>query len=85
MKLRTLALNLLSVTAVAALLWAFEPTRAFIGIYWCLSFWTLVLADAAATRAGRVQSQWAPEDRFIGYLFVAPFVWPVRLAQLLRK
>jgi hypothetical protein len=56
------------------------------GIYYCLTFWLLVVADAAVTNRGtRIPSRFAPEDRFIGYLFVAPLVWPVQLYRLLRR
>lgn len=55
------------------------------GIYYCLTFWLLVVAEAVLAQRGvYVQSRFAPEDRFIGYLFVAPFIWPFRLYKLVR-
>lgn len=56
------------------------------GIYYCVTFWLVVVADAVATNRGtRVASRFAPIDRFLGYLFVAPFIWPVQLYRLLRR
>lgn len=60
---------------------------AWFGVYYCLSFWSLVIAEAYVSNRGQlpIKSQWAAEDRFLGYLFVAPFIWPVQLYRLLRR
>ncbi len=55
------------------------------GIYYCLTFWLLVVTEAVLVNRGvDLRSRFAHEDRFIGYLFIAPFVWPFRLFQLYR-
>jgi hypothetical protein len=55
------------------------------GIYYCLTFWLLVVTEAVLLKRGVViPSRFAVEDRFIGYLFAAPFIWPFRLYKLLR-
>lgn len=55
-------------------------------IYYCLTFWGLVCAEAYVANAYGVtiSKRWAAEDRFLFYLFAAPFIWPVRLVALYR-
>jgi hypothetical protein len=55
------------------------------GIYYCITFWLLVVTEAVLVQRGvDLKSRFAHEDRFIGYLFVAPFIWPFRLYKLAR-
>ena len=54
-------------------------------VYYCLTFWALICTEAILVRRGvDLKSRFAHEDRFIGYLFIAPFVWPFRLFQLYK-
>lgn len=56
------------------------------GIYYFLSFWGLVCAEAYVANAlgVTISKRWAAVDRVLFYLFTAPFIWPVRLVALYR-
>jgi hypothetical protein len=60
------------------------PGKAWFGVYYCFSFWSMVCTEAYLTMGRKltIRSKWAAEDRFLAYLFTAPFVWPVRLFEL---
>ncbi len=63
------------------------PGRAWFGFYYCLSLWSLMGTEGylALRRKLRIKSSWAVEDRLLSYLVTAPFIWPVRLFQLLTS
>ena len=54
-------------------------------VYYCLTFWMLCITEAVLDRRGiKIPSRFPAEDRFLGYLFVAPIIWPWRMYKLLR-
>lgn len=61
------------------------PGPELFGVYYCVTFWALVCTEGylSMVRGVTIKSRWAAEDRFLGYLFTAPFIWPVRLHELL--
>jgi hypothetical protein len=75
----------LVVLALAALV---KPGAAFFSLYWPVAFWLLVGVDFYKSQVvENGESELTPNrfsfaDRFIGYIFVAPFILPVRLYQL---
>jgi hypothetical protein len=71
--------------AVLALVASAVPGTGWFGVYYCLSFWALVLTEGFLSlhKQVTIRSRFAAEDRFLGYLFAAPFIWPVRLYELL--
>lgn len=82
--LKTPFLYLASALAVIALSAAIRPTSAAFGWYFCVSFWSLVALDFYRSQVQElpVSTRFSFEDRFIGYLFSAPFIAPVRLYRL---
>ncbi len=60
----------------------------FTQVYWTIAFWALVAMDFYRTQVvenGESELKAGPPkfaDRFIGYIFVAPFIFPARVAQL---
>lgn len=83
--LKTLGLYLASIAAVAVLALLLQPSAAAFGWYFCISFWALVAFDYVATQTRGVATRFAFEDRFIGYLFCAPFIWPARMLTLASR
>lgn len=74
---------LFSAGALLALLALVQPTASIFGAYYAISFWLLVVLDAIVTRMDKTSPNGYPfEDRFIGYIFVAPFIWPARVLEL---
>lgn len=83
-QLKTPALYLASIAIVLLLAVALQPSAAAFGWYFCVSFWALVVIDYVATQVRNAPTRFAFEDRFIGYLFCAPFIWPARIYTLSR-
>ena len=97
-RVKTFGFYLASVILVVAALLAFHPSQNAVGIYWAVTFWTIAGLDfyrsqvkengasevvALASRFGHGPFSFA--DRFIGYLFAAPFIAPARAYQLLTS
>lgn len=78
----------LSALAVLAAAIATNAGDFFTQVYWPIAFWALVAVDFYRTQVvenGESELKQGPPkfaDRFIGYLFVAPFIFPARVAQL---
>lgn len=92
--LSKVALYIASAVVVAALfaLAANTGSGSAVGIYWCAAFWALVGVDFYRTQVrengeSEVQALNDPiagrsfgfADRFLGYLFAAPFIAPAKL------
>ena len=88
--------TLLSALLVAAAAIALQPGTDVVGSYWALAFWTLVGIDFYRTqvvdngesevvengKGGCNHNNYSFADRFIGNLFVAPFIFPARLVRM---
>jgi hypothetical protein len=74
-----LALYIANIVIVALFAFLVSPSEAVVGVYYALAFWTLVVLDA--TRCRLEDNAFA--DRFIGYLFAAPFILVARGSELL--
>lgn len=86
MNTRSWGAYLLSTLVVVALALLFRPAAAVVGWYWCISFWSLVALDFYSSEVkGQTSTRWSFVDRFLGYLFAAPFIFPARLLALLRR
>lgn len=79
------AVSALAVLALAAVL---KPGDAFVSIYWPVAFWALAGYDfwrSQVVENGESEldrSRFSFADRFIGYIFAAPFILPARVYQL---
>lgn len=91
---KTLALYGLSAIAVVLLALATEPSATVVGIYWSVAFWSLAGLDFYRSQvvengASEVEANLNPApgkfsfaDRFLGYIFAAPFMLPVKAIAL---
>ena len=97
-RVKTFGFYLASVILVVAALSAFHPSGSVVGIYWAVAFWTIagldfyrsqVKENGASEVVALESSFWSPQfsysDRFIGYIFAAPFIAPARAYQLLTS
>ncbi len=84
--LKTPFLYLASAAIVLAALALIQPSEAAFSWYFCASFWGLVAFDFyfSQVRQNQIPTRFSFEDRFIGYLFSAAFIWPVRLYRLMQ-
>jgi hypothetical protein len=73
-----IALYVANIAFVVLLAFLISPSEKVVGVYYALAFWTLVVLDA--TRCRLEDNAFA--DRFIGYLFAAPFILIARGAEL---
>lgn len=84
----TLILYVVSALVVLALAALVKPGAGFLSVYWPVAFWLLVGVDFYKSQVvENGESELAPNrfsfaDRFIGYIFAAPFILPARLYQL---
>lgn len=76
----------LVVLALAALV---KPGTAFLAVYWPVAFWLLVGVDFYKSQVVEngvselTPNRFSFADRFIGYIFAAPFILPARLLELM--
>ena len=79
----------LSTVLVVAAAFLLKPGTAFLSIYWPLAFWTLVALDfyrSQVVENGATETdpkRYSFADRFIGYIFAAPFILPARALRLI--
>lgn len=83
-QLKTPTLYLVCIAALLLLGAALKPSATVFAWYFCASFWALVVFDYMATQLRNAPTRFAFEDRFIGYLFAAPLIWPARFYTLWR-
>lgn len=81
--LQVALLYLASAAIVVLTLAALQPSATAFGWYFCISFWAVLTADVLITHAS-AGARFSFADRFIGYLFAAPFIWPARLLRLVQ-
>ena len=77
---------LASAAVVLIAMFLLAPTTHLFGIYYCASFWTLVALDflRSEVEGAAVSTRWSFTDRFLGYMFSAPLIFPARLYELVR-
>jgi len=80
--------TVLSALVVLAVAIIAQPSGALVQWYYCLAFWTVAGLDFYRSQirengAGEVNSQrYSYADRFVGYLFAAPLIFPARMLRL---
>src|SRR5262249_12479311 len=90
--------HIASAIVVLSLALLLKPTGSFVGVYYALAFWTVVgldfyrtqvQEDGASEVVAMNSSFWHPRfsfaDRFVGYLFAAPFIAPARVYQAIAS
>ena len=71
----------LAVVAAAVIL---KPSAALVSVYWAVAFWLLVGFDFYQSQVKEDgaseldSSKYSFADRFLGYLFAAPVIFPAR-------
>lgn len=88
---KRIALYALSALAVVIALNLFHPSGTAVGVYWSVSFWLLAGADfyrSQVLEGGKSEVQprsgYSFADRFLGYLFAAPFIFPAKALTFAR-